>query len=349
MIKKKNKKKNKILITLCAMFIAIASVFSFVSFNKQDELVVSADAIESSGFTFNGSPFLIPISYDESSSNIPTANQSFDITMFSASFSVNDQGYLSKFWFKFNGPLSYYMNDPSSGMIFNPDDDDIVNSWISGNFFTSAPLAGSEFYNYYVEETAFGYVHTQLIVDSYYDVINNNYYWKFGVPIKVYIEGSTNFRSSQTTFSYYDKDNNVLSFRVFYSRCDNGNYNAFNLPGRFYYFSDALNLTDNQYYQQGYDTGLSNGYNTGYNAGYDTGNSEGYDLGYNVGFNSGYSEGAEDSNQYTFLNLISATIDAPIKYFQSLFNFELLGVNLQGFLTGLFTLCVIVTIIKIVI
>lgn len=101
-------------------------------------------------------------------------------------------------------------------------------------------------------------------------------------------------------------------------------------------------------YNDGYYNGRTTGYSEGYQKGTSNGYSTGYDKGKKDGFNTGYSKGVGESNDYTFLGLLSACIDAPITYFTSLFNFELLGVNLSAFLTGLFTLCVIVTIVRLV-
>lgn len=111
-----------------------------------------------------------------------------------------------------------------------------------------------------------------------------------------------------------------------------------------YYIDANVNATYDLGYGFGYDEGYSIGYDNGNNYGYN----RGYNLGNNVGYNRGYNDGVANHNDYSFLSLISAVIDAPIKYFQSLFNFELLGVNLQGFITGLFTLAVIITIIRMV-
>lgn len=95
-------------------------------------------------------------------------------------------------------------------------------------------------------------------------------------------------------------------------------------------------------YNNGYDNGVTNGSKDGYNTGYD----DGYKKGNLTGYSVGYDKGVNDAGNYTFTGLLSAVIDTPIKYFQSLFNFEFLGINLSAFLTGLFTLCVIVTIVK---
>lgn len=103
--------------------------------------------------------------------------------------------------------------------------------------------------------------------------------------------------------------------------------------------------------QSGYNLGYNTGYDSGYEVGYNAGNSAGYNSGYNAGnsagYDSGYSAGVESVNQYTFLNLIGAVIDAPIKAFTGLFNFDIFGVNIQNLLLAIFTLAVVVTIIKI--
>lgn len=112
------------------------------------------------------------------------------------------------------------------------------------------------------------------------------------------------------------------------------------LSYRIYYLSP--DLTDNQIYDSGYQDG--------YNAGNFDGNSQGYQDGYNagnsVGYQDGYVAGLEDSNKYSFNSLIGAVIDAPVSAFTSLLNFEILGFNILGFITGLLTLALIVFIIK---
>ena len=97
---------------------------------------------------------------------------------------------------------------------------------------------------------------------------------------------------------------------------------------------------------------FSGSYQDGYNAGKSQGESSGYLNGYNagvtVGYNNGYNAGTNATGNYTFFNLVSAVIDAPIQTFMGLFNFELLGINLAGFFTGLLTVAFIVTIVKMI-
>lgn len=65
-----------------------------------------------------------------------------------------------------------------------------------------------------------------------------------------------------------------------------------------------------------------------------------------IGYDLGYNEGASNGGQYSFVNLIGAVFDAPISAFRGLFNFEILGVNMQGFVLALLTLSVIIIVIR---
>lgn len=73
---------------------------------------------------------------------------------------------------------------------------------------------------------------------------------------------------------------------------------------------------------------------------------EGYSAGKVAGYNDGYDEG-KVSSSYSFTSLIGAVFDAPIQAFKGLFNFEILGTNMQGFVLALLTLSVIIIVIRI--
>lgn len=92
---------------------------------------------------------------------------------------------------------------------------------------------------------------------------------------------------------------------------------------------------------------------------------------YDAGHTAGYSEG-QDSMQsaienarqqgfaqaeamfnkgktdYSFFGLISAVIDVPIKAIRGLLNFDILGVNMFSFVTSLFSLAVVIMIVKLI-
>ena len=101
------------------------------------------------------------------------------------------------------------------------------------------------------------------------------------------------------------------------------------LTGITYYYE--FDATANQYLidqarQQGYDKGKSDGES--------------------IGFTRGYNEGVSDAGEYTFIGLLDAVFYAPIKAVVSLFNFDLLGVNLLGFVQGILTLFIILAVVK---
>lgn len=75
---------------------------------------------------------------------------------------------------------------------------------------------------------------------------------------------------------------------------------------------------------------------------YENGKRAGYVNGYDVG----YAEGALNANSYTFDGLLSAVFDVPVRTFKSLFEFEILGVNLANFFLSLLTLAIIIFIVR---
>lgn len=99
----------------------------------------------------------------------------------------------------------------------------------------------------------------------------------------------------------------------------------------------------------------------GFNAGYDVGYKKGqaslstdlikqYDAGFNAGqkdgYITGYSAGVNATNVYTFDSLLSAVVDVPLRYFRSLFNFEILGINLSNFFLSLLTILIVLAVVK---
>lgn len=105
---------------------------------------------------------------------------------------------------------------------------------------------------------------------------------------------------------------------------------------RTYYITQ--NLTDNQIFQQGYNQGLSDNQQNVYENGYNTG--------YDIGFDRGKIRGGQEANNYSFLGLIGAVVDAPVSILSSLFNFTFLGINLWSFITSLLTIALILFVVK---
>lgn len=110
-----------------------------------------------------------------------------------------------------------------------------------------------------------------------------------------------------------------------------------------YYHAYHINLV---YYPA---TSYSEGYDAGFLAGQsDINTQQYYNYGYSQGFSAGEISGAANANNYTFLGVIGAVIDAPIAGLKGLLNFNLLGYNMQGFVLALLTLSVIILIIRLI-
>lgn len=80
---------------------------------------------------------------------------------------------------------------------------------------------------------------------------------------------------------------------------------------------------------------------------YDRGIETGKSLGFNEGYNKGYQEGSNYSG-IPFYNMFGAIFDVPVQTINGLLDFNILGVNMKGFILGLISLCIILFILKIV-
>lgn len=148
---------------------------------------------------------------------------------------------------------------------------------------------------------------------------------------------------------------------------------------KFFAFFDyrTYTITNNDFYLSGVTTASKGYYDTGYNKGYSVGKDDGYKTGFSAGDSQGYARGVESANTYSFLGLFGAIFDAPIKAIfggtstlpagttitdsngntitlqstttvnrAGLLNFNLMGVNLSGFVLALFSLSILVVVIK---
>lgn len=99
-------------------------------------------------------------------------------------------------------------------------------------------------------------------------------------------------------------------------------------------------------YNDGYKLGLDIGYQNGFNEGNSSGYESGFSAGNTSGYNTGFSAGVASANDYTFLGLFGAVLDAPISAIRGLLGFDVFGVNLSVFVFSLFSFCIVVTIIR---
>lgn len=185
----------------------------------------------------------------------------------------------------------------------------------------------------------------QSSAQSYYIYSDIGSSLDFNDNFIAYDENSLEY--SQFT-TYIDTDFNYFSYvDQFYNRITifvpiSGSSDLRLLDYRRYYYSNENIYSDNQMYNQGLQDGYTNGYQAGEIGGYNSG----YNAGEIDGFNAGKIEGANQANTYTFVSLIGAVVDVPLNAFKSLFNFDILGINLFNFFSALLTCCLIIFILK---
>lgn len=109
-----------------------------------------------------------------------------------------------------------------------------------------------------------------------------------------------------------------------------------------YYLTDTVNDDFVFGYNNGYVDGWKGGESAGYNNGYSVGKTDGTDIGYS----SGYNDGLLAANNYSFLQLFTSVVQAPVDIFKSMFDFEILGFNLSHFLTALLSVGLIIAIVS---
>lgn len=327
----KNKKKVNISLVLCACLIAALSCFTFISINEKPNNVAYADNTIIT-YDFQSSYLFYPTAYFENNGFSFICQQFNNFVKFRFHFYTYSDGF---YHFEFDDLVIYNVNAVDDSQLYS--------------------------YNCLVRDSNTGELYDTISFDStnkreFYLFTNDSdtlqYPWySFGFfTIQVSsLNLSPNFVSLTmktipynneygfVNLVYKDEAGESLTVNIAYSIQDTTSV-VYTLPERTYYFTPEM--SDNMIYQQGYNAGLSDNQSSIYQSGYKAGETIGYNKGYNVGL--------EDTNQYTFLNLVSATIDAPFHYFTSLFGFELLGVNLQSFLMALFTICVVITIINMV-
>ena len=100
----------------------------------------------------------------------------------------------------------------------------------------------------------------------------------------------------------------------------------------------------NQAYNFGYTKGESNGLLTGEKIGYQLGFEKGNESGYNSGYNEGYNKGLNTDK--LFFNFFSAIIDAPVSVFTNMFNIEILGVNMSKFAISIFSIALLICVVR---
>ena len=109
-----------------------------------------------------------------------------------------------------------------------------------------------------------------------------------------------------------------------------------------YHVGDSVN------YDEGYNNGFLDGFTEANNTLVTDSKSyrDGYSSGRTAGYSVGYNDGTEAAGNYTFFSLISSVIDVPIQAIKGLLDFNLFGVDMSSLYLSLFTLCIVIMVIK---
>ena len=172
--------------------------------------------------------------------------------------------------------------------------------------------------------------------------------------------------ATQMMLGVYDSERKTVYFRAFLNNVSNVSFSAFdyrtsNSNDRivFYGFVEDSSTASDFFVPTAVDTlhitisAGQNSYDAGFNAGVISVKSQ-YESQLDAVKESARQKGFAEAEamfnkgdtDYSFFGLISAVIDAPIKAVTGLLNFDLLGVNMFSFVTSLFSLAVILMLIK---
>lgn len=321
------------LFVIACVFLCVASFFTgyfyrdTVIYNEQQSLsaVSPADTV-STNYSYHSSNFPVLISiYEENNftdSNVESSTQYLPFT-----FYLNT--YIGEFYggseidpiydpFCILG-FSFNLDNQSSNIIKYVTPETVVyNSWESIGSYLAYPYDNYFFGSYYINSNF------NFNVDHVFISTHNNY------------AGNGTYA---TEIIYYDNLDYTCTFQFVFNK-NLSNIDKYYFEPRTYYF--LTDFTDNDFYNQGY----TSGYIAGENAGSSSGYRNGYDVGYNDGYDVGYDVGVDDSNEYSFFNLMSSVVEAPVNVFMNLLNFNIMGFNLLDLVFGLLTLAVVCLIVK---
>ena len=320
------------LCVLACVFLCVASFFTgyffsdTVKIKQSNEINAScslstADTVNNSGWSFTSNSFTIPVSFfsTQNLDNMYSYDKSF------LNFSVN-------IGFDTNGLYCSYMTNS----IYCQTKDVML------SFLEIAPDYTPVTTTFYKADTSWHFYWQSMSysgINHYFNYLFTSGFGSFPVSqinIRKLLNNSMSGRFSGVEVFFYDKNGEYLLLQFLFSNNQQGNF----VSERTIYVLE--NLTDNDYYNQGYSTGYSNGVNDGSSVGYNNG----YTSGYDDGVIDGYNDGVNTTNTYSFSNLLTAVVNAPVSVFTNLLDFNILGFNLLSLVAGLLTLGLIVLIIK---
>lgn len=111
-------------------------------------------------------------------------------------------------------------------------------------------------------------------------------------------------------------------------------------------YNFVTGLIDGNIYNNGYDDGYDSGYSSGYHDGSEDGYDSGFDDGRSAGYQEGFYEGVGDSSMQTIFSGIVQIGMLPVNVFLKIFEFEIFGIDIGAFVSGLLTIALIVIILR---
>lgn len=291
------------------------------------------DSLEDS-YDFLTSTFTMPIGFYSSTNTNSQASQSVGFINFDVRIVTNSVS-------------SFYSSINIHEAIGDFGDENLIHyPWIfkssSGSGTSNIITTGTSWTNHWVSISGFNPLDETGFNRTYYLYMTSKYDAGFVADIsriRITYQSSIFTTTNGFEICFFDVNDKRFFIQLVASN-DFSSYYENLVPERTIFVNQ--NMSSNEYYSSGY----SDGYIAGDNAGQVIGYNNGYSAGQISGRADGYNQGVEDANQYTFLSLIGAVIDAPITAFTSLLNFNVFGFNMLSMLTGLLTVGIIIAIIR---
>lgn len=173
-----------------------------------------------------------------------------------------------------------------------------------------------------------------------------------------YYDADNNYRGMNLSWSYNQENNRyiiptipdnlvgarLISYTIVITGMSNNTNVVPILSGIQVNFGSMKGI--NSTYQSGFEKGYVEGAKVQYDEAVDNAYQDGFRVGREEGYLVGKDEGLQLADNGGFYELIAAVVDVPLRAFNSIFNFEVLGVNMRVFIGGMISLCVVVIILK---
>lgn len=245
--------------------------------------------------------------------------------------------------------IATYGNDSTYKTTFAPD--------ISGNILSFGTLSGApdslkNAEQNLVYDSLTIYLNTSIPIDLRIFTFSG-----FPVGSVVTVVGTLTDSFSEGQYSLLTNSNNILyyfdynfkpvySFKSISKIIIESTYYSFNSS------SSAYDLLNYSLYSKITMLSIQPVSALSFNDGYEKGSSDTRESLYNSWYldryNAGYNAGVESSGNHSFLSLMGAVVDAPIKALSGLLNFDVLGFNMLNFFYALCTCALIIAVIRMI-